>query len=155
VDGTTQLVVFGRIALGAGLGFAVGLEREIRGKAAGERTISLVGGAAAAFAALAAEVFPATGGQVLAGVATGVGFLGIGIIWRGEMGPVRGLTTAAAVWTVAGTGVLAGLGLYLAAPLAAGLTVLILELQYVRMIRLSVQRAAGDGVPPPPTMPDA
>ena len=145
--------MFGRIALGALLGFAVGLEREVRGKAAGERTISLVAGAAASFAALADKVFPQTGGQVLAGVATGVGFLGIGVIWRGEMGGVRGLTTAAAIWTVAGTGVLAGLGLYLTAVLAAALTILILELQYVRMIRLSVQRGLGDGDPPPPPPP--
>ena len=59
---------------------------------------------AAAFASLAAEAFPQTGGQFLAGVATGVGFLGIGVIWRLQMGPARGLTTAAATWTVAATG---------------------------------------------------
>ena len=110
-DPTLQLAIFGRMALAAALGFIVGFERESRGKAAGERTIALIAAGAAAFAALAAEAFPQTGGQILAGVATGVGFLGIGVIWRLQMGPARGLTTAAATWTVAATGVLAGVGL--------------------------------------------
>ena len=89
-DPALQLAIFGRMALAAALGFIVGFERESRGKAAGERTIALVAAGAAAFAALAAEAFPQTGGQILAGVATGVGFLGIGVIWRLQMGPARG-----------------------------------------------------------------
>ena len=76
-DPALQLAIFGRISLAAALGFLVGFEREARGKAAGERTIALVAAGAAAFASLASEAFPETGGQVLAGVATGVGFLGM------------------------------------------------------------------------------
>ena len=130
-DVTLQLAIFGRMALAAALGFIVGFERESRGKAAGERTIALIAAGAAAFAALAAEAFPQTGGQILAGVATGVGFLGIGVIWRLQMGPARGLTTAAATWTVAATGVLAGVGLYLTAILATAITLLILEVEFM------------------------
>lgn len=145
-----QLTIFGRIALAAALGFVVGFEREARGKAAGERTIALVAAGAAAFAGLAAEVFPATGGQILAGVATGVGFLGVGVIWRMEMGPARGLTTAAATWTVAATGVLAGVGLYLTAILATGVTLLILELANIPIIRRIVRRMEEPEEPPDP-----
>jgi putative Mg2+ transporter-C (MgtC) family protein len=145
VDASTQMAILGRIALAVVLGFAVGLEREVRGKAAGERTIALVAGGAATFAALGERVFPETGGQVLAGVATGVGFLGIGVIWRTGMGPVRGLTTAAGIWTVAAIGVLAGLGLYLTAVLATVLTIAILELEYVPAIERLVHRMSASG----------
>ncbi len=137
-----QLAIFGRMALAAFLGFLVGFEREARGKAAGERTIALIAAGAAAFASLAAEAFPETGGQILAGVATGVGFLGIGVIWRLRIGPARGLTTAAATWTVAATGVLAGVGFYLTAILATAITLLILELEFMPAIGPLLHRMA-------------
>src|SRR6266516_6710099 len=108
-----QLTVFLRIALAALLGFVVGLERELRGKAAGERTFSLVAVGAAAFTAVGVEKFPESAEKIMAGVATGIGFLGVGIIWREEGGQSRGLTTAAATWAVAAVGVLAGAGLEL------------------------------------------
>ncbi|MEO8422605.1 MAG: MgtC/SapB family protein [Actinomycetota bacterium] len=154
-DPALQLAIFGRMALAAALGFLVGFEREARRKAAGERTIALVAAGAAAFASLASEAFPQTGGQVLAGVATGVGFLGIGVIWRGQLGPARGLTTAAATWTVAATGVLAGVGFYLTAILATAITMLILELEFMPVIGpLLHQMAPGSpdrtGEPPDP-----
>jgi putative Mg2+ transporter-C (MgtC) family protein len=154
-DPALQLAIFGRMALAAALGFLVGFEREARGKAAGERTIALIAAGAAAFASLASEAFPQTGGQVLAGVATGVGFLGIGVIWRGQMGPARGLTTAAATWTVAATGVLAGVGFYLTAILATAITMLILELEFMPVIGPLLHRMAPgspdrtDGSPDP------
>lgn len=119
------------MALAAALGFTIGIEREIRGSPAGERTIALVAAGAAGFASVAQNVFPATGGQVLAGVATGVGFLGAGVIWRGSMGPARGLTSAAATWTVAATGILVGTGLYITAVLATMFTLGMLELAHL------------------------
>jgi len=137
---TTQLTVVGRVALAAALGFVVGLERESRGKSAGERTIALVAAASAVFGALAAETFPVTGGQLIAGVAIGIGFLGGGVIWRSGMGQARGLTTAAAAWTVAATGVLAGVGFYLAAILSTAITVLILEVEFLPVVGRFVHR---------------
>ena len=147
-DPALQLAIVGRMALAAALGFLVGFEREARGKAAGERTIALVAAGAAAFASLASEAFPQTGGQVLAGIATGVGFLGVGVIWRARMGPARGLTTAAATWTVAATGVLAGVGFYLTAILATAITMLILELEFMPFIGSLLHRMAPGPVPP-------
>ena len=141
---TTQLTVVGRIALAAALGFVVGLERETRGKSAGERTIALVAAASAAFGALAVVSFPVTGGQLIAGVAVGIGFLGGGVIWRSGMGPARGLTTAAAAWTVAATCVLAGVGYYLAALLSTAITVLILEVEYLPVVGRFVHRMPSD-----------
>ncbi len=139
-DPALQLAIFGRMALAAALGFAIGIERELRGSPAGERTIALVAAGSAAFAAMAVEIFPITGGQVLAGVATGVGFLGAGVIWRSGMGPARGLTTAAATWTVAAIGILAGTGLYLTAVLAALFTLAMLEFAHLPLFGRLVHR---------------
>jgi putative Mg2+ transporter-C (MgtC) family protein len=123
-----ELTLAGRMALAALLGFLIGLERESRGKSAGERTFAMVGLAASGIAGVAFTVFPATAGQAVAGVATGIGFLGIGIIWRAEEGQqARGLTTAASILAVAAVGVLSGVGLYVTAVLATCLALLILE----------------------------
>jgi putative Mg2+ transporter-C (MgtC) family protein len=148
-----QLAIFGRMALATALGFTIGIEREIRGSPAGERTIALVAAGAAGFASVAQNVFPHTGGQVLAGVATGVGFLGAGVIWRNRMGPARGLTSAAATWTVAATGILVGTGLYLTAVLASLLTLGMLELGHLPVLGRLVHRMpspdAEEGPPAP------
>ena len=141
-----QLAIFGRMALATVLGFAIGFERELRGSAAGERTIAIVAAGAAAFASLAVNLFPSTGGQVVAGVAIGVGFMGAGVIWRSGMGPARGLTTAAATWTVAATGLLVGTELYITAVLATMLMLLVLELEHLPLIgRIVHQMSPMDG----------
>ncbi|MGZ4155438.1 MAG: MgtC/SapB family protein [Actinomycetota bacterium] len=152
-----QFAIFGRMVLAAALGFTIGIERELRGSPAGERTIALVAAGAAGFASLAENVFPQTGGQVLAGVATGVGFLGAGVIWRGSMGPARGLTSAAATWTVAATGILVGTGLYLTAVLATLLTLGMLELAHLPVLGRLVHRMPSPDRPadPPASEPDA
>ena len=127
-DFKLELALAGRMALAALFGFVVGLERESRGKSAGERTFAMVGLAAAGFAGVAFTMFPATAGQAVAGVATGIGFLGIGVVWREETGQqARGLTTAASILAVAAIGVVTGIGLYLTGVLATVLALLILE----------------------------
>jgi len=72
----------------------------------------------------------------------------VGVIWRARMGPARGLTTAAATWTVAATGVLAGVGFYLTAILATAITMLILELEFMPFIGSLLHRMAPGPVPP-------
>ena len=142
MDTHIQLVVVGRVALAALLGYLVGLDRALRGKDAGDRTFSLVALGSAAFVALGVELFPASGDRVIQGVATGVGFLGAGIIFRGSAG-VHGLTTAAALWTAAAVGTLVGAGLYVAGAAIAGLIVVVLELHTVGPLRrISMRRRA-------------
>jgi len=139
-----QLTVFLRIALAALLGFVVGLERELRGKAAGERTFSLVAVGAAAFTAVGVEKFPDSAEKIMAGVATGIGFLGVGIIWRMEGGQSRGLTTAAANWAVASIGILVGTGIYLTSVLVTLLCLVVLELDYLPVIGSLLHRMPAD-----------
>ena len=107
----TDLELIGRIALGALLGCAIGWEREHRGSAAGEGTFALVGLGAAGFTAVGVENFPGTAERVIAGIVTGIGFLGAGLIMRGSTGDeIRGLTTAASLWASAVMGICAGAG---------------------------------------------
>jgi len=90
--------LLGRMALATGLGYAIGFEREWRGKPAGERTFALIALGAAGFTAIGVEAFPASAEKVIAGVVTGVGFLGAGLIFREATGGILGLTTASAAW---------------------------------------------------------
>jgi len=114
-------------------GGAVGLERQIHGRPAGLRTHILVStGACIAVASglMAASSFPMLqmdAGRIAAGVITGVGFLGAGTIVHYREG-VGGLTTAACIWFVAMTGMLAGFGFYLFAGLATVMAILVLLL---------------------------
>jgi putative Mg2+ transporter-C (MgtC) family protein len=140
---TLELTLAARMGLAAVLGFLVGLERESRGKSAGERTFSIVALGAAGFSGVAASLFPETAGQTVAGVATGIGFLGIGIIWRAEEGQTRGLTTAASILCVAAIGVLSGVGLYLTAILATLLALFILEFDRMPALRGLHRRVTG------------
>jgi putative Mg2+ transporter-C (MgtC) family protein len=66
--------------------------------------------------------------RVTSNIVTGIGFLGAGIIFR-DVGTVRGITTAATVWSVAAIGVSIGVGLYLVALVATVLVFVILEMR--------------------------
>ncbi|MFN4184856.1 MAG: MgtC/SapB family protein [Hyphomonas sp.] len=103
------------LATALALGSAVGFERQWRQRLAGLRTNTLVALGAASFTVFAAsfpdEVSPT---RVAAQVVSGIGFLGAGIIFR-EGFNVRGLNTAATLWTAAAIGLLAGAGQYLLA----------------------------------------
>src|SRR5438128_5460126 len=90
-----------RIALGFILAYLLGFEREIRGSPAGDRTFSLVGAASAAITAVAYRSSP----QAVAGVVTGVGFIGAGVVFHSEGGAIKGITTAATIFAAAAIGV--------------------------------------------------
>jgi putative Mg2+ transporter-C (MgtC) family protein len=124
------LDVFLRLGAAVLAGALIGLDRQVRRKPAGLRTVALVSLGSAVF------VLAATGGstdsnsRVIQGIVTGVGFLGAGAIIRGQTEEtVRGLTTAASVWLAAAVGVACGLAFWPLVVLstAFGLLILILE----------------------------
>ncbi|MFI5047938.1 MAG: MgtC/SapB family protein [Acidimicrobiia bacterium] len=121
-----------RIAIAGGLGFLIGIERLLRSNPAGPRTFSLLAMGAAAFAVVAAGF--RNDGRVIAGVATGVGFIGAGMIWHDSARGVVGFATAASSWAAVAIGVMSGLNRELVAVAFAGMCVLVLELQYAPMI---------------------
>jgi len=127
-----EVLMLLRLLLACGLGMAVGLERELAGKAAGFRTHTLVCLGAALFTlvslyAFETDVIGTDISRVAAGVVTGVGFLGAGAIMHREGGIIKGLTTAASIWAVAAIGLTAASGLYWLAGLATALVLLLLR----------------------------
>ncbi|GAB4308166.1 MAG: MgtC/SapB family protein [Candidatus Bipolaricaulota bacterium] len=116
----------GRILLAALVGGAIGFERELRGRAAGLRTHILVCVGAAVVMLVAAALDQVDGpGRALAGIVTGVGFLGAGAIIK-TRDIVRGVTTAACIWLVAALGAVVGQGLYILAGGSAVVALLVL-----------------------------
>jgi putative Mg2+ transporter-C (MgtC) family protein len=135
----------GRLVLAAVLGFLIGLEREFRGQAAGERTHALVALGAAAFALISGRAFP--GGdtaRVAAGVVTGIGFLGAGMILKREGVRIEGLTTAAGLWAVGSIGLAIGAGMYLLGTVTAVLVGLILGAESVLRLDERLERRRGE-----------
>ncbi|MGJ3238880.1 MAG: MgtC/SapB family protein [Anaerolineae bacterium] len=106
-----QMQIFGQVLLTAFLSAMIGLDRERRDKSAGLRTHMLAGIGACAFAAIGLHAFPdnADSSRVAAAVASGIGFLGAGVIFQGK-DRVRDLTTAASIWVTASVGVVVGTG---------------------------------------------
>ena len=120
------------VALGAGIGY----QRERAGKVAGLRTHILVSSGAAVFTLASIYGFGGAAvdiSRVAAAVVVGVGFIGGGVIFRGEHGEeVAGLTTAATIWITAAIGLAAGAGMYLISAIVTAVTLGVLMLPKVR-----------------------
>ena len=125
-----------RLSIAGALGGAVGFERELRDREAGIRTHLLVSMGSALFTIVTAygfHEFLVGGGTIVradptriaAQIVTGIGFLGAGAIIRDGLS-VRGLTTAATLWLVAGVGMACGAGYYWPAVAATVLTIVAL-----------------------------
>jgi putative Mg2+ transporter-C (MgtC) family protein len=121
------------VRLGAALiaGALIGLDREIRNKPAGLRTITLVSLGSAVFVLTVIEGGMADStSRVVQGIVTGVGFLGAGTIIHGRTEEsVRGLTTAASVWLSAAIGIACGLAHWPLALVASAFGLLVLALE--------------------------
>ncbi len=121
-----------KLITAACLGMFIGLERKSSHKEAGLRTFALISLGCTLYVALGNDILTvAFPGQainpvsIIASLVTGLGFLGAGIIiFHDEK--VRGLTTAASVWTTAAVGATVGLGMYEIAFIATGIILFIL-----------------------------
>ena len=120
-----------RMLIAGVLGGLLGFEREQTRKAAGLRTHILValGSALFVLAPLEAGMPAADVSRIVQGVAAGIGFIGAGAILKlTDERQIRGLTTAASIWTTAAVGMAAGLGRFGLALLAAVLALITLGL---------------------------
>jgi putative Mg2+ transporter-C (MgtC) family protein len=124
-----SLEIFLRLSLAAGLGAALGLEREWRQKPAGLRTNILIALGAAMFTIISLRLGADSGesDRIAAGIVTGVGFLGAGAILRSGRN-VHGMTTAATIWVNAAVGMAAGAGEFEMATIATVVTLIVLVL---------------------------
>jgi len=121
-----------RLLLAAALGAGIGFQRWRAGKPAGVRTHILVSCGAALFTLVSIYGFGGAGvdiSRVAAGVVVGVGFIGAGVILRGQRGEeVAGLTTATTIWVTAAIGLAAGVGMYSVSLIATAIIVGVLFL---------------------------
>ena len=119
--------IFLRLLLAAGLGAAIGLEREYRKKPAGLRTNILIAVGSALFTITSIQLaeIGGTPDRIAAQIVTGMGFLGGGAILRSGTS-VTGMTTAATIWVNAAIGMAAGSGAYALAAMATAITLVVL-----------------------------
>jgi putative Mg2+ transporter-C (MgtC) family protein len=142
-----RLDLMSKLALAVLMGGAIGLERQIAGKASGLRTNILICLGSALIMDLSMNLGVSFGGdrvgdpgRIAAQVVTGIGFIGAGTIMQSR-GAITGLTSAATIWMVAAIGLTVGAGFFVEALGATALAVLVLaglgrvEYRLLRMTR--------------------
>jgi len=146
----TDLQMIMRLLLTLFLSGLIGLERQVHRRDAGLRTHILVALGSCLIMLTSLYVFDIYRSQVAldpvriaAGVVTGIGFLGAGTIIR-ESDGVRGLTTAASLWVVAGIGLAVGVGFN---KIAIYTTVLVLiVLHFLRYLEVPLSKEEKHGL---------
>ena len=132
--------------IAAGLcGVAIGMERQIRMKNAGLRTHFLVALASCLMMIISKYGFydvlaqnvgiSVDASRIAAGIITGIGILGSGIVFISKQGLVSGMTTAAGIWVTLGIGMAIGAGMY---PLGIECTVITIMMQCVFHMNVSM-----------------
>jgi uncharacterized membrane protein YhiD involved in acid resistance len=119
-----NVYMVGKLLLAALLGGAVGLERELRHKPAGLRTMMLIAIGSALYSMISYEAAGAFGGdhtRIAAQIIPGIGFIGAGVVIR-DRGSVTGITSAATIFVIASVGMAVGSGM----PVTAIFTTLLL-----------------------------
>ena len=146
MDWNEEALMAMRVLLAVVLGGLIGCEREWHGKEAGIRTYGAVALGSCVFALISSHVVGGNNPHVIAaGVVTGIGFLGAGVIMR-EGGTVVGLTTAATLWATASVGLATGYGMYTIATLVAILVFLLLAVHHLPgWERLKQRAGTSDG----------
>lgn len=127
-----EWTILSRLILAAILSGAIGFEREFHGRAAGFRTHILLCVGSTLIMLTSMHMFDLYYGKVVvdpgriaAGVITGIGFLGAGTIMHSRAS-IKGLTTAASLWVVAGIGLAVGSGLFFGSIVATAITIITL-----------------------------
>jgi putative Mg2+ transporter-C (MgtC) family protein len=117
------------LAIGLVLGAVIGFERELHRQPAGFRTHSLVAVGSALFTIISAYGFAGPSvdpTRIAAQIVSGIGFIGAGTILQ-HRGNIRGLTTAASLWSVAAIGMAAGAGMLAIATIGTFLILVVLS----------------------------
>src|SRR5699024_1527295 len=140
-----------RLIVSAILGLLIGLERELKRKSLGLKTIlviSIVSCLLTIVSIQSSYLLPGSAFaeirmdplRLAAQIVSGVGFLGVGVILRREDDTISGLTTAAIVWGAAGVGIAIGAGFYIEAIVGVGLLLLSVEIVPFIIFRLGFER---------------
>lgn len=141
---TAELPYFIRIGLAGLCGILIGAERQHRTKVAGVRTHFMISVATALMMIISKYGFLDIAGsnglscdvsRVAAGIISGVGLLGGGLIFMGKQGYAKGITTASGIWVTIAIGMTLGAGMYV---LGIGTTIIVLAAQFLFHSRLSI-----------------
>lgn len=117
-----------RLLLAALWGGIVGTEREYRGKSAGFRTMITISMGSSFFTMMSIGIGePGNPDRIASNIVTGIGFLGAGVILRGD-NRISGITTAASIWAVAAVGMGIGAGYYWVSAYASIIILVVLAL---------------------------
>ena len=136
-----SLSQLGHLSVAFVLTYLLGFERDLRGSPAGDRTFALIGVGSAVIAVLADD---ANAPNALAGVITGVGFIGAGVVFRPALTPptrwrvtdsVKGVTTAATIFAAAAVGAACGFGRLVLATGGTVLVLLALEIRHIPVLK--------------------
>ena len=131
-----EMEIITKMIVAAVLGLAVGLEREWHNKPAGIRTHALVCVGSAIFTIVSIYFIGTEDpSRIASGIVTGIGFLGAGMIFHSK-DIVRGLTTAAELWCLAGIGIAVGIGMYMVSFVATVIVLTILVVGRLFEIRV-------------------
>lgn len=131
-----------RFLLAALWGGIVGAERQYRSKSAGFRTMIMISMGACFFTMMSVLIGNiGSHDRIASNIVTGIGFLGAGVIFRGE-NRINGITTAATIWAVAAVGMGIGAGFYFASGCASILIFLILAVlpyleNYIELLNMA------------------
>ncbi len=99
-----------KLLLSIVIGGAIGAEREYRSKSAGFRTLTLICLGSTLFTIFSMVIGVGSNpDRIASNIATGIGFVGAGVIFKGDFG-VNGITTAAMIWVTAALGMGIGSG---------------------------------------------
>jgi putative Mg2+ transporter-C (MgtC) family protein len=102
--------IFVKLLLSIFIGGLIGAEREYRSKSAGFRTLTLICMGSALFTIFSQLIGAGSNpDRIASNIATGIGFVGAGVIFKGDFG-VNGITTAAMIWVTAALGMGIGAG---------------------------------------------
>ena len=124
---TSEIIL--KLALSILIGGLLGAEREYRSKSAGFRTLTLICVGATLFTIFSQIIGgPGNPDRIASNIVTGIGFVGAGVIFKGDASKVNGITTAAMIWVTAALGITIGAGYYLVAILGTGMIFAVLFL---------------------------
>ncbi|MDF3026608.1 MAG: MgtC/SapB family protein [Fluviicola sp.] len=139
MDVKFELIIGAKLILALLLGGLVGFEREQNNKFAGVRTFGAIAVAACIFVAIAEHLTDDTSAiaRIIAAIATGIGFIGAGLIFRSG-NETHGLTTSAALWATAGIGSAVAVNMFITAIVGSGIVFFLLRMNrfkwYKKMI---------------------
>ncbi len=120
------------------LSFCVGLERQFRRKSEGLRMTVLVCIGSMMFTHASLTIVSGDIGRIAAGIVSGIGFLGAGLIIKDNENKITGLNTAATIWCSSAIGILCGLGLIVEATI--GTVFVLLSNIILRKIDLDIAK---------------